>query len=158
MAAKIMCAGCSGDSFNTSQTRPLRARAAPLRREYALGGDRAPTRCGAPREGRHPLHRAHDDVTLRLHELTRAPAAAGRLPRRHEQTTDRARRLDQELLAVREEQHPRPAPPLLCKPSNIKRREPRLAEARREHDERAPPPLCARFGQRDQRLLLELVG
>ena len=62
------------EPFRGRDPSPPPARsAAVLRggREYALGGDRAPTRCGAPREGRH--HRrtnAAFDATLRAWLLT----------------------------------------------------------------------------------------
>ena len=61
--------------LHPSRPRPLRPRAAPLRREYGQGGDRAPTRCGAPREGRHQRNAELTCLGKRPSAVRRIPAA-----------------------------------------------------------------------------------
>lgn len=67
------------------------------------------------------------------------------------------RRLLQQFATMGDEQHAWPSPDLLPELGKVERREPRLPEARREHHDRAPPPLLSSCTQPRKRLELHVV-
>ena len=97
------------------------------------------------------------EVGAQVVALVDEPADPATGARRADERPVRLRGLTQQLLPVRDEQEARPRPGLRAQRVPIERSEPRLAEPRGEHDERAPTPLRAGEAQRFERLDLHRV-
>jgi hypothetical protein len=92
---------------------------------------------------RELLDGGDDDERLGLEQVAGTPAHARRLARSGQEAVEGGIGLGEELVAVREEQHARPATGLAGDLGDVVGGEPCLAEPGGEHDQRAPASLFA---------------